>query len=325
MASRNNSNFEPHPVLSALASQHKNDQASLKADLIAPYVPVSGPNFNWSRFALNQSYNPPDDLVGPTGTPPKIRLTGELVPDSTEDHGLDVEVPNFEIESARSRGDGYDPTEFGTTHATDLLLLRREIEMATELANSANYATTETLAGNAQLSDKINSDPVGTLLRGKRKSLIPVNSLIFSSEYCRDTILSHPNIIGWISNGLNSSGVVTEEQIRIALNLAQVITLDAQYLTSNPGQTDTFSNVIDPASNNFLVFAKLSMGQVPSMIQPNPYFMFTPRWGQRTAGFVPDTDMGVRGGGFARVYEARKLTLVSSNCAHLIQDVVANE
>ena len=146
--------------------------------------------------------------------------------------------------SKRDRAEIQDPFEVEsdvTMGLTNLLLNEKEYACSQLLRNTGSYESgmTETLSGTAQFNDYSNSDPIGKIKNAVVKiwsqSGMPCTTMILGYDVL-ETIRSHTKL----ANFYGQTGVkvqISEEQIKNAFSIPEIITAKAHYVNNSDTQT----------------------------------------------------------------------------------------
>lgn len=304
--------FPIDPVQTGIAIAYRNTK--LIADAVAPRVPVGKEAFKYMEYDLGENFTVPDTKVGRKSAPNEASFSATEKTASTEDFGLDDPIPNKDIENAP---DGYDPISRSTEGLTDLILLDREIRVASAVTNASNYATgyKTTLSGNDQFSDFANSDPIGVITDALDSMLMRANQMTLS-RLVFSKLARHPDIIKSYNGTSGDKGIVPAQFIADLFGLDRVLIGEAQLNTAKKGQTPTLARAwgksialqyIDPLAD--------TRHRVTHMI--------TAQFGDRLAGFEYDGKIGLYGGQRNRVGESVKELIVADRAGYLISNAIA--
>src|SRR6266576_852697 len=140
--------FVINPVLTAIALAYTNQD--FIADRVLPRVPVAKQVFAYLKYGVADGFSIPNTMVGRTSRPNQVEYSVQQATASTQDHALDIPIPQADIEAAA--GTPYDPKARGTQLVTDLVALDREQRVAGVVFNAANFgsANKATLSGTGQ-------------------------------------------------------------------------------------------------------------------------------------------------------------------------------
>lgn len=313
-------------ALSAISIGYKNSASAYIADEALPRMPVSAEKFKWTKYPLEEAFNVPDARVGRRGRVQQLEFGGTEQTDSVEDFGFDAPIPNTDIDAAReARARGvstFDPEGHAVMMLTDTLLNTREVRAASIVHNPASYAAGRkvTLAGTSQFSDYANSDPVGVIKTGMDSTLVVRPNTVVMGRAVWSKISSHPDIVNAVKGNVTGSGIVTIEQFAELLRgegIQKVLVGDSWYNTAKPGQQVALSR---------------AWGKHIALIHLNPIarpegggvtFGFTAEYGNRIAGRIEDTDIGLQGGVRVRAGERIKEIICAQDAGYFIQNAVA--
>lgn len=308
------------PELTAIAVAYR--QGNLIADQVLPYVPVNTQEFRYKKFSLADDFTVPVTLVGRKGAPQQIEFGETEVTASTDDHALDVPVPNVDQEAyerARASGNtgGTDPMMRATSQGAQLLLTAREKRAADLVFNAANYATANkgSLSGANQWSDYANSNPQTAITTALDSMIMRPNVAVFGRRTW--SVLSQsPKITAAVYKNGASAGSVSRQQFAELFELDEVIVGDGYINTAAKGQAPTMVRLW----GNHAAFIHRNMNADPNF---GITFGFTARFGTRVGGYVEDPDMGMRGGKRARAGESVKELITANDLGYLFTNAVA--
>ncbi|PZA12461.1 capsid protein [Rhodopseudomonas palustris] len=314
--------FPVNPVLTAVAIGYSNPANTLIADLVLPRVPVGSESFKWQEYSLADGFSVPETLVGRKGRPNRIEVDAKEKDDSTNDYGLDGEVPIGDIrEAERQRAAGisnYDPRARLVATLTNKLLLAREIRVAGIIHNSSSYVAGRKvlLSGGSQFSDYANSDPIEVLKAAIDGTLIFRANTLVMGQAVWSKLSSHPVLVNAIRGNLTNKGIITREELARLLEIKRVLVGESFLDSAKKGQTASLARVwgkhiaalyLDPAATN----------------TDGVTFGFTAQVGTRIAGNIVDPDIGLEGGERVRSGEKVKELIVAPDVGYFIENAVA--
>lgn len=313
--------FAINPELTAIAIGYQNTDDMLIADQVLPRVPV-GYEFKYTVYDTDQAFTVPDAKVGRKSEPNTVDFQGTDVTDSVEDYALDDFVPQRDVEvydamPKPATGGPLSPQTLATQMLTNLILLAREVRTANVVFNAASYAAgqTETLAGNAQWSDYVNSDPLTDLLTALDVPLLRPNSLVIGRQ-AWTKLRGHPKIVQAVKNTAQESGIVSQQQVADLLEIKQVLVGSGRVNTAKKGQNPNYVRVW--GKNAALIYTSQAAAQT---FQPT--FGFTAQFGSKIAGAIPEPKRGIKGGETIRVGEQVKELISASASGYFIENCVA--
>lgn len=318
--------FVVDPVLTAIAIGYRNPSAFYIADAVSPRYGVGGETFKWLEYPLEEGFNIPDGRVGRRGRVQQLEFGGEDREATVEDFGFDVPIPNSDIRAAAAaraaKLSAYDPEAHSVELLADTLLNIREVRVARQFFNAANYSAGRkiVLAGGNQFSDYVNSDPIGVIKTGLESTLVyrPTDMAMGRSVWSK--LSSHPKIVNAIKGGTVTSGMVTIEQFTELFageGIKRVHVGDSWYNVAKPGQA---------------VNLQRAWGKSISLFHQNPVarpegggitFALTAEFGGKVAGRIEDPDIGLEGGYRIRNGERVKELIVAKDVGYLIESAVA--
>ena len=312
--------FVVTPVLTSIAVGYRNNK--LIADQVFPRAPVGSMSFKYLVFPPQENLTVPNTRVGRRSPPTNVEFTGTEVPASTDDYGLEDSIPNSDIELAQAQMQmgvsAYDPRARATQSLTDLLLLDREQRCANLLFNSANYdaARTQTLVGSSQFSDFTNSTPIDVILAAMDATLVFRPNVHVMGRQVWTKLRAHPHLVNAVKGGSFGRGAISRQDYCDLFEIDELLIGEAMLNTVKRGQTATYGRLWGKAISMFY--------RAPgAVVNKDVTFGLTAQWGDRVAGSMPDTKVGLRGGQTIRIGESVKELIIAPGVGYLIQNAVA--
>lgn len=191
-------NLYRDPLLTNVSVKYTN--SAFIADVVAPVIEVP------TRTGYYGVYNK-DNLRAPandrrTGLAESPIVEYELTQTSygpLTERSLKQFVTQDEIDHARASGGIFDPLQDAAENVTEKLLLRRELDLAADMANSSIVTQNTTLSGTGQWSDYTTpSDPLVAIqsyisIMQKAGAIVP-NTLVMGQQVW-DQLKNHPKVI----------------------------------------------------------------------------------------------------------------------------------
>lgn len=305
--------FPVTPQLTAVALAYRNN--AMIADAVLPRVPVGAQTFKYNSFPKGETITVPDTKVGRKGAPNTVEFTATEVDGSTQDHALDDEVPNADIQNAAAQPGMPDPLMRATEGVTELIVLAREIRAAALVFTAANYAAANrvTLAGNDIWSTKhADSDPITDILAGLDVPMMRPNVMVLGQS-ASIALRTHPDLLkAFNGSSAGDTGVVPLSFIKELFELEEVVVGQGWVASSKKGQAVTRVRVW--GGDCTLIYRNKQADT-----QRGVTFGITAQWGARVAGSEYDGKIGMRGGQRVRVGESVKELLMADDLGYLIK------
>lgn len=312
--------FTISPDLTAIAVMYTQD--TLIADKVLPRVPVDAENFTYLKYPLAEGFTVPETRVGRRSAPNQVEFSALEVSDRTQDHGLDAPVPNKDINSWRKARDAgltkaADPLMRATKQVTQLVMTRREKRAADLVLDSNNYAAANkvTLAGTSQWSDYSNSDPLTAIMTAMDSMVMRPNVGVLGRAVATKLQL-HPKICKAVFGNNTDAGVVPISAIANLLGLEELLVGEGWLNVAAKGQ----------APNMQRIWGKHAVFMAQNKEADTQYgvsFGLTAQFGDRVAGTIEDSDIGLDGGVRARVGERVKELITANDLAYGFFNAVA--
>jgi len=318
--------FPVDPTLTAIAIGYRNPAQAMIAPRVLPPVPVTQETFKWTEYPIAEAFTLPNTAVGRKGQVPQMEFNGTEKADSVADYGMDAPIPNSDVQAAAAaRAEGrstLDPEKLATEQLTGLIELDREVRVATVVQDTNNYAADKkvTLAGTAQLSDFVNSDPVGVISTGFESTLIYRPNTVVMGRAVWNVIRRHKKLINAVKGGLTEEGLITKQQFAdlFEIDMERLLIGEGYVNTANKGQAVNLSRVW--GKHIELLYIDPSKG---SAQDPKITYGFTAVLEGRVAGSIDDPDIGLQGGRRTRVGERVKELVCAKDVGYQIRNAVA--
>lgn len=303
--------FPVDPVLTAVAIAYRNE--FLVADGVMPRVPVARQEFKWWEYALSEGFSLPDTRVGRKSRPTEVEFGAVERSAVTEDYGLDDAIPQSDVDNAPAN---FDPRAQASQRITDLILLDREVRVAGIVQNPSSYAAdnVRTLSGSERFDDFAGSDPLETILDALDGCIVRPNVMVIGRS-ALSVLARHPKVVRAHHGNDGDSGIVPRLGLAQIFDLQEVLVGEAFLNRARPGQPVDLARVWGP--NVALVHRNPAAGA-----QGGLTWGFTAQFGDRVAGTLPDSDIGLRGGVRVRVGESVKEVVAAPDAGALLRDVI---
>lgn len=305
--------FPIQPELTAIALAYRNRR--LVADEVLPRVPVGTQEFKWLKHTMAEGFTLPDTKVGRTSAPNRVEFTATEEAGSCFDYALDDVVPAADV---ANRPPNFDPEGNAVEGLTNLILLDREVRVASRVLDANAYAAANktTLSGTSQWSDAT-SDPVATILAQMDNMVMRPNRMVMGRPVFTK-LRQHPKVIAaaFPGGGNAGSGGVASLAALEDLFEARIIVGEAFVNTARKGQAANMQRVW---GKHCLAFYQEETARDTKTMR----FGFTAEWGSRISGSFDDRDAGMRGGVRVRVGESVGEIIAAPDVAFLWQNAVA--
>lgn len=306
----------PFPVdarLTAIALAYRNPDITLIADEVLPRTPTDA-EFKWMKWDLAQGYTVPDTKVGRKSMPNEVEFKGDEVQDKVEDHGLDDIVPNSDINDDNQ---GVDPMGKATMFTTSLVQLGRELRVAGKVFNPASYvaANQQTLAGVAQWSDFVNSNPVDAILAALDVPVMRPNIGVFG-QATWTKVRQHPKVVQAIKGTDQGAGAVSRQEFIDFFEL-QGLYIGAGFINgAKKGQAAALSRCWGKHAS--FIYRDRAAGPQAGMT-----FGFTGQAARLQTVVIDEPKLGVEGSKRVRVYERVKEIISAPDVGYYFQNAIA--
>lgn len=318
--------FVTSEALTGIAIGYSNPADSLIADRVMPRIQVPAERFKWTFYPTAQMFTVPPTRVGRAGLVSRVAFTGEERTGAVEDYGLEDAIPISDIEEAermRAQGLGlFDPELVAAAGLTNLILLDREVRVASVVQNPSNYGAARRLAlsGTSQFSDYVNSDPIGVLKAAFASTLIRRPNTMVMGRDVWTVLSSHPKLVNAVKGNVTGQGIITpEEFVRLfsGEGLKDLQIGEGYVNTARRGQSEALSRVWGKS------IELLHLNGAGRPEQGSLTWGFSAVLGNRIGGSWEDRNVGLQGGKIIRIGERITEVVVAPDVGYILQNAVA--
>lgn len=306
--------FPIDPEICAVVEDYRN--RDFIADFALPYVPVGSMSFKYYNYPLKESFQNIKTEVGRKGKPKVVEFTGTETTDGCVNHAIDDDIPYDDIEDAP---DGHNPVDRASLKLMDIILTRREVDVASIIQDSANYGSG--YYASLEAGDKFSNasaNPLDKMLTALDIPIIRPNRVFFGQTGWR-YFRTHPKIAKAVLGNGGDSFAATKEQIAQLLEVDQVHVGRALYDTAKKGQTESLATAWGNHVSLLYIDERADTnGGITFGFTARKPYEGSDRWGGRK----DDDSIGAKGGVKVRVGESRKEVIVAKKVGYLLRDVV---
>lgn len=214
------------------------------AEKVLPPLPVKQKSGLIGAYG-NDHIRIEDDLVGGEAeakrAKPILRKTDNTY--IVGSHALEGVVTQDDYDNVEEPFSAESDEVEGLTH---LILTNKENALATAMTNDSVLTQNVTLSGTSQLSDYTNSDPLGVFKTAQNAILtgcgmMPNAAVMSRAVY--NTLKYHPKILSTLGYAQNRAGLLTEDDIKKALDVQTLFIGEAAANTAKEGQADVLSQI----------------------------------------------------------------------------------
>lgn len=140
----------------------------------------------------------------------------------------------------------FDAEKDATMHLTSLLMIQKEVGMATLLQTIGNYANSDTLTGTDQYNDEDNSNPLTDFelaIRAIEDETGQTPNKCIMSAKVAGQLKKHPQIVDRLGFKFNQPGRITDAQLASVLDVSELLIGKGVYNTAKEGQTPSLSPI----------------------------------------------------------------------------------
>lgn len=289
---------------------------TLIADSVLPRVPVGGQTFKWLNHTRADRFTIPNTRIGRKGRPGEVEFSATETSGQVFDYGLDDVVPNDDIASAPQ---GFDPLGNAAEGLTDLVLLDREVRVASLVFNAATYPVGNKVTNSAgSYWDVEANNPVAQITDLLNGMLMRPNVAVFSRKVF-DALRRHPKVIAAvfpIGGNAAQGGMANRQQLADLFELEEVLVGEGFVNTAKPGQT---ANIVRVWGNHA---AFLHRNRLANTRSPQMTFGYTAQWQGRVAGRMDEPKTGLRGAVRVRVGESVNEIVCAADVGYFVENAI---
>ncbi|PPD10008.1 MAG: capsid protein [Methylocystis sp.] len=314
--------FVSNAAMTAIAIGYSNPAIAMIADRALPRVPVPTESFKWLRYNDDEAFSVPETRIGRKGRLNEVEFTATEESGSVKTYGLKSVIPLSDINVAKAQRDKglstYDPRLHTTAMLTELMLLDRERRVAAMYQNAANYeaGNITAIANAADRFDVDTGDPEAIIDAAINGVFIVRPNTCAMSEQVWQKMRRNVNLVKAIKGTTQADGKITQREFSEYFEIQNVLIGAAWVNTARPGQ----------AANMQRAWGKhISFVYIDRMARPEGgvTWGFSPEFGSRVAGTIPDPDVGLEGGEEIRVGERVDELVVAKKAGAFIQNAIS--
>lgn len=314
--------FVQNAAMTAIAIGFRNPDVAYIADMVMPRVPVPTETFKWLRYVDAEAFTLPSTRVGRKGKVNEVEFSATEESGSVETYGLQSVIPKSDIDAAAAqRAAGlttYDPRNFTTAMLANLMMLDREIRVAAAVQATGNYdaANVTNLASAGDRFDSATGDAeavIDAALNGT--FIVRPNTAVFP-EPVWQKLRKNPLLVKAVKGTTQGAGKITQEEFKAYFELQNLYVGAAYANSAKPGQTPTMARVWGKTAA-FLFLDRMARPE------GGVTWGYSPTWGDRVAGTLPDEDVGLDGGEAIRVGERIAELVVCKSAGALITNAIS--
>jgi hypothetical protein len=222
-------------------------------------------------------------------------------------------------QQSEAAGEGYNPEQHHMLGLMDLMMLDREVRVASMLQNPANYpvANVVNVSGASRFNNAV-SDPV-KLIRDHLTTYVMRPQYGWIGEIAYNGLISSPGLLqAFHGDGGASKGVVPKEFVLQQLGLRDLYLGSSFVNAARPGQ----EMALNRTWGKHMGFFVKDMLADPIMSRARATFAFTAQQGQRRAGRENDPRKGLDGSTYVQVGWSLKERICAPDLGGLLLNVV---
>ncbi|MEN5276987.1 capsid protein [Brucella sp. TWI432] len=303
--------FPVDPVLVGIVQAYSN--TALIADLVLPRLNPLLPReqFKYWTFDFSQFITLHDTKVGRKSEPNTVEFNADEVESRTEDYGLDDVIPLSDIANAPA---GYDPRAFAAQKLIDLVLLDREVRVASKVMDPATYpeANKEALTGTSKWSNPDSKPIVAVAEAADSMIMRPNNAAMGRGSWT--ALRTNPSVLRALTPSGASDGYANKRAVADLLELDDIIIGESWINVAKPGQPVQRHRAW---GNHCVLFHKAPLAD---SVSATPTFGWTAQFGTRVSGSITEPKTGLRGSERVRSGESVKEVISAPELGFLFED-----
>lgn len=301
-------------VLSEMSVKYKNE-AFIWRDAM-PVVRVRKRSDKYVVYNKEDSYRLYDDTISPKSMPNEVDWGVSMGNYSVKDHALGEWLPQETIDNA----DNPMEPDIDTNEFLNLMLdVVQEKRVADLVFDATTYPSGNKvqLSGTAQWSGSAD-DPIGDILTAIESTFIRANTLMFGQEAWQ-VFRKLPEVLDAVKGSTRfqdtPGGIATTSEVASILEVERVLVGRARYISTNEGQTATFTKLWGKHCTALYVEPKPGVKSITFGVT----FTETPRQTMRDF----DPKRGVKGTHFIKVSWNSDEKVIAPELGYFIEDAVA--
>jgi hypothetical protein len=314
--------FVSNPAMTAIAIGYKNPAIAYIADRALPRVDVPTESFKWLRYVDAEAFSVPETRIGRKGRLNEVEFSATEESGTVKTYGLKTVIPNSDIKAAAAQRAAklstYDPLLHHTAMLTELILLDRERRVAAMYQDSNNYdaGSVTTLANAADRFDVATGNPDDVIDAALNGVFIVRPNTCAMGEQVWQKLRANVNLVKAIKGTTQADGKITVKEFSDYFEIPNVLIGAAWVNSARPGQAATMARCWGK---------HMSFTYIDPMARPEGgvTWGFSPAFGSRVAGTIPDPDVGLDGGEEIRVGERIDELVVAKKAGALILNAIS--
>lgn len=287
----------------------------LIADEVLPRTaPMTKEGFKYHKYPPQQAMTVPDTKVGRTSQVNTITFEGKEVTDSTNDYGLQTSVPSSDQGNAY---ENVDLKDMCTEHLSGLIMLDREVRVASIVSDVANYADNHATLAVTHKFTNDSSDPLGLLEDKINAPLVKPNIMVISQAEW-SALRRHPKVVKAVHGNSGDSGLASRKALAELLELEEILVGTSRVNTANINKAPSYQR----AWTGCVALIHRNKLSARMNGEGSGTFGFTAQYSTKVAGSWFDRNVGLRGGDVVRVGESVKEVVCGSDYGFLIKGAI---
>ncbi len=299
---------ELQPQLTGIALAYRNELCI--ADRVLPRVKVDKLSFQYYKYEKGMFLTLPETKVGEKGEANKIEIKAKLETETVDEHALEESISIARQNEAQGEIENLETT--ATVQLTDVLKLRREVDLAKILSNSENYD------GNFQnVSTKISTDTTNAvkLITTAMDKMIRKPNRLVTSRKAFSALRQNPFILSAVNRNNSTSGIASVEAIKDLFDLKEILVGESVVNTSKNKQA------LNPQAcwGNDIILLSIDENATAKYGMTFGYNAY-----KDDISILKYTDMkyGTQGADILKAYMSEKYLITCPECGYLLQGVI---
>jgi|GEM_PF-5744415 len=304
---------EMQPELTAISLAFRNQ--TLIGSQIFKKVPVTGRSFQYRKFDRKNNLTVPETKIGQYGNPNRINNESGLVTETVETHALEEAVSIAQQKENLKAAKPVNLRETAVIQLTDVLQIRREIELAKKLGNVSNYGSNKVTLNSGSKID-IASVNAHKIIRDALKAPFYRPNTMIASKDAFFALQDNPYIVSAVKGNDVKAGSASIEEIKRLYGLTDIFIGEGVHNQSKKADAPDFAS----CWNNDIILAYMN----PNAITVNDLtFGYTAQYSPLTVTSYNDGRPGTEGAEIIKVYYEEIDLIVCPECGFIIKDVLS--
>jgi hypothetical protein len=300
------------PELTGVALAYRNNTCI--ADKVFNDVTVEQRSFQYRKYDKETFLTLPETRIGEKGEANRVEIKGKLVTDSVEEHAIENSISISRQKEAQNAVNKVDLSALTIAQLTDILLLRREVNLATLLSTPAIYK------GNVKKleeNEKINNPNVNAvkLIQDAADSMVYKPNKMILSRKAYSALRQNKYVVSAVNKNDSEAGIVPLDEIKTLFELDEILVGESFFNVAKRGATPNYAACWQ---NDIILTHNNNVATVDYGIT----FGYRAIYEKITIGSYFDGRSGTQGADVYKAYTSYKDVIACPECGYLIEGAV---